>query len=95
MVTTPSATVTVNKAGSTAHNPDQVAARVDHGKPLDLEDVHQPGGVLDRILGPDRHCWVRHQVTRDETFGLLEIPVMQEKRARTSNFPTGGSADGR
>src|SRR6516225_11525841 len=29
-----------------ADDADQVAARVDHGERLDLEGVHQPGGVL-------------------------------------------------
>src|SRR6185369_9663199 len=60
-----------------ADQPDQAAVRVDHGHPLDLQEVHQLGGVLDRVLGPDRHRPGCHQVARGQAFGLADILVVQ------------------
>src|SRR5271155_6189268 len=59
-----------------ADDTHQVAARVDHGKPLDLQVVHQPGGLLARVVWLDRYDVARHQVAGGHAVGLLQLLVV-------------------
>jgi hypothetical protein len=63
-------------------DPDEMARRVRHGNPLDPADVHQPGGVLDRVLRGNRHGGTGHQVGRRDAVRLLLSPLAQDAAGR-------------
>ena len=58
---------------------DQIGrSRRCHRMPLDPPVVHEPGGVLDRVLRADRHDRGRHQVARGDPACLGLIPTVQD-----------------
>src|SRR5580658_790861 len=61
-----------------AHDADQVVVRVDHGQPLDLAGIHQPGGPLDRVVRGDDDRRAGHHAARRYPAGLLVFLLTQQ-----------------
>jgi hypothetical protein len=66
-----------------ADDPDQPPGLVDHGEPLDLAVVHEPRGVLHRLVGTDRHGRAGHQVGRRVSARLGPRGVVHDARQQS------------
>jgi hypothetical protein len=61
-----------------ADDPGQAPVRVDHRQALNVAQVHEPGGLLDGVLGPHGVRGGRHQLRRRDGVRLLLLLPAQD-----------------